>query len=36
MTKTELQAYADQHGIVGIDAAAQTKTEMVRLIRRRR
>lgn len=34
MTKAELEAYAERHGLRDVDRSRQTKHEMVRLIRR--
>ena len=33
MTKAELQAFADEHGIDGVDRTRQTRDQMLRLIR---
>lgn len=34
MTKAELQALADEHGIEGVDRTRQTRDQMLRIIRR--
>lgn len=32
MTKSELQVYADEHSIPGVNSAKQTKSEMIEAI----